>query len=150
MNEIQQKSIQRTSLGWLRFQTHQQKIKESFEFDLTKSVEFMFKNEEIVNIRKNLLEKIKKLYGDTHIEEKDIQNFKLKNYEERIFILKLLNFVDILEECLSSRNIEPLTVYTLEIINMINILLKREECERVLLEAGLQVVTRAFDILGII
>ena len=110
----------------------------------------MFKNEEIVNIRKNLLEKIQTLFGDTQLEEKEIEKFKLKNYEERIFILKLLNFVDILEECLSSRNIEPLTVYTLEIINMINILLKRKDCERVLMEAGLQVVTRAFDILGII
>lgn len=125
-------------------------MKESFELDLTKSIEFMFKNEEIINIRKNLIEKIQTMFGDTHLEEKEIENFKLKNYEERIFILKLLNFVDILEECLSLRNIEPLTVYTLEIIHMINILLKREDCERVLMEAGLQVVTRAFDILGII
>jgi arginyl-tRNA synthetase len=150
LNEIQQKSIQRTSLGWLRFQFHQRNNKESFEFNLEKSIEFMFKNEEIVNIRKNLLEKMQKIYGNAQCEEKEILSFKIKNHDERVFVLKLLNFVDILEECISSRNVEPLTEYTLEIINIINIFANREEPEKVLLEAGLQILTRAFDILGII
>ena len=138
-------TMRKMVLGWFRFKDHQIAKEESYILDITPTMEFIFSNP-LVNIREFLVSSMK----DFKITEKNIEEFKIKNLEERVLAVKILEFPEILEKVLREKNLSVLTKYFEALSVMVRNFCENKQGNLLLVKASLSVIGKSLYILGVI
>lgn len=144
LTEENRKNMLRMLLGWIRFLDLKHKKEESYILDLEESLEFVF-SAEIVNVRMFLAEKLK---GFDSAGQKN-REIHITTQEQRVFCVKLLEFVDVLEMVVEEGNIKILTDYLEVLVKMVKFYEKENE-NLVITKAAYIIISKCFYILGII